>query len=198
MPSKKGRINSGGRECARCGEYKPWDLFSKSRSGTRGHHSWRKACMGAARGQKPRQKSIVTEEGRVCTSCREFKPWTEYRKHSRAKTGHQTQCKACIAAKYKYGRKYARNTSLKYKYGLALDEYRRMLESQGGVCAICGGYESASNGKEIDSFAVDHNHKTGTVRGLLCRRCNTLLGFAQDDVEILEKAIDYLESSGRS
>lgn len=65
-------------------------------------------------------------------------------------------------------------------------EYDKLLEAQGGRCAICGSMRKYR-------LNVDHDHKTGEVRGLLCRLCNgRLLTAARDSVDILEAAIDYL------
>lgn len=75
------------------------------------------------------------------------------------------------------------------KYGLTVAEWEAMLEAQGGVCAICGEPETAKNRTVL---AVDHDHATGRARGLLCHRCNRLLGHAGDDPEILRRAADYL------
>lgn len=63
-----------------------------------------------------------------------------------------------------------------------------MLDDQGGVCAICSKEDAA--GKRL---AVDHCHETGKVRGLLCLKCNTVLGKMNDEVNLLKKAIAYLE-----
>lgn len=71
-------------------------------------------------------------------------------------------------------------------YGLGPGEYAKLLEAQGGACAICGG----SRRERLD---VDHDHKTGYIRGLLCKMCNRrLLTAARDSAEILQSAIDYL------
>ncbi len=78
-------------------------------------------------------------------------------------------------------------------YGLTQDDFNKMLENQKGVCAICVLPETA-----IDKYgnllvlSVDHCHKTGKVRGLLCSRCNHLLGNAKDEVTILLRAVEYL------
>lgn len=72
------------------------------------------------------------------------------------------------------------------KYGLSLIEYKAMFESQTGRCAIC---KSAPTLKRL---SVDHDHKTGAVRGLLCTNCNLGLGNFKDDQEILKAASDYL------
>ena len=74
-------------------------------------------------------------------------------------------------------------------YGITGAQYNQLLTSQGGRCYICG----EKPGKI--RLAVDHNHKTGEVRGLLCKRDNhRLLGAAKEDPEILRRAADYLEN----
>lgn len=87
-------------------------------------------------------------------------------------------------------RLWKRGRTLQQKYGITLGDYNRMLESQGGGCAICG--ESPKKGKKL--LAVDHNHKTGEVRGLLCGRCNAMIGFSGDAPDLLKAAIRYLEN----
>ena len=82
----------------------------------------------------------------------------------------------------------ARHIWLK-KYGLAKGDYEQMLEAQGGLCAICG--QPPGSGRRLD---VDHDHQTGTVRGLLCSACNTGLGLFRDDPSALAGAIRYLNS----
>ena len=72
-------------------------------------------------------------------------------------------------------------------YGLTREEYDQMVEDQGGKCAICGSF-----GNSRKSLAVDHDHRTGKVRGLLCEHCNNGLGCFLDDVRLLIKAIKYL------
>ena len=73
------------------------------------------------------------------------------------------------------------------RYNLMPEEYERLLIEQGGKCKICG--------DEMIEPYVDHDHQTLKVRGLLCIKCNAVLGMARDDVKILLKAVDYLESS---
>jgi hypothetical protein len=74
------------------------------------------------------------------------------------------------------------------QYGMTLGEHEQRLIEQNGVCAICGGNRS----KQV--LCIDHDHQTNNVRGLLCRKCNTMLGMAEDNTEWLRKAADYLES----
>ena len=80
---------------------------------------------------------------------------------------------------------------LKYSYGINLDEYNDIFKKQGGICVICRRPQSAVERK----FAVDHDHVTGKVRGLLCSRCNLGLGKFMDDINLLYSAIDYLKSN---
>ena len=78
----------------------------------------------------------------------------------------------------------------KHKYGLTEEEYKDLFNKQENKCAICE-CEFDENNKGF----VDHSHITNKVRGLLCTRCNTLLGMANDNIEILERAIKYLKNN---
>jgi hypothetical protein len=84
-----------------------------------------------------------------------------------------------------------RENHLKTKYGISLADYEAMLRRQGGVCGIC----KRKPGKR--RLCVDHDHKTGQVRGLLCGRCNSGNGFYQDDPRLTRAATAYLERAHR-
>lgn len=77
------------------------------------------------------------------------------------------------------------------RYGLTPEAYERLLTEQDGRCAICG--TKSPGGRGLDVFKVDHDHATGTVRGLLCHGCNTAIGGFAEDVARMEKAIAYIE-----
>lgn len=81
----------------------------------------------------------------------------------------------------------------KSKYGIDLAEYESLLLRQEGVCAICK-QPPRGQGKNASRLHLDHCHLTGKVRGLLCRRCNPALGAFDDDIEKLQRAINYLRS----
>ena len=85
-----------------------------------------------------------------------------------------------------------RNKYLKRQYNISLDDYDRMWNEQQGYCAICGGVETLLSNGKTKALSVDHNHKTGRVRQLLCYRCNVMLGSALESEDILMKAISYL------
>lgn len=115
-------------------------------------------------------------------------------------TKSQVKCKAHWAAYMREwtaaNRENVRSINLKQNYGITLDEYEVILEAQGGVCAICRQPESQIHYKTgvPKNLAVDHDHASGAVRGLLCGGCNSLLGSANDDLDRLEAAIKYLRS----
>lgn len=86
-----------------------------------------------------------------------------------------------------------RNHDLKKSFGITLDDYRAILEIQGGVCAICRQQETSARGGNVKWLAVDHCHSTGKVRGLLCEACNVSIGRMKEDTDRLRSAIAYLD-----
>ena len=83
---------------------------------------------------------------------------------------------------------------LKERYNITLEQYAELLTLQNNRCAICGNEETAVNvnTNKIQKLAVDHCHKTGKVRGLLCQDCNRGIGKFHDDIWRLKSAIEYL------
>lgn len=88
---------------------------------------------------------------------------------------------------YHYGR------YIEIMYGLTIKEYERMLEEQKGLCAICAKPETRKKQRRL---CVDHCHETGKIRGLLCQRCNSVLGYMKDDPNLLQSAVEYLNTPG--
>lgn len=97
---------------------------------------------------------------------------------------------------YKRNAKKRRQHSndLKKLYGITVEDYEKMLEKQNGGCAICGKSETAKSPVDdsVKRLAVDHNHITGVVRGLLCSTCNNGLGCFKDNISLMKGAIEYL------
>jgi len=91
-------------------------------------------------------------------------------------------------------RKFIRKTDIWVKLGITHDIYSSMMKEQGGVCAICGGKETqfTPKTKRRKRLAVDHDHLSGKVRGLLCDKCNRGLGMFKDSKQNLSNAILYL------
>jgi len=86
-----------------------------------------------------------------------------------------------------------KDRNLKRHYDITLGDYEGILAAQGGVCAICG--RSPEEFKL--TFAVDHNHITGKVRGVVCPDCNRGLGGFHDDPVLVEKALEYLKKNAQ-
>jgi len=91
-----------------------------------------------------------------------------------------------------YNRERRRIRHYEKAYGLTIDTYDRLLVLQEGSCAICKGNPTGT----AVHFTVDHNHKTGLTRGLLCSSCNRGLGLLKDNAEILGEAMKYLRERG--
>jgi hypothetical protein len=92
---------------------------------------------------------------------------------------------------------------IKVKYGISEQDYWALYEAQGGVCAICHKVETTKRNPSVNyknstvrRLCIDHDHKTGIVRGLLCNHCNSILGHALDDATTLASAINYLSKNG--
>lgn len=82
-----------------------------------------------------------------------------------------------------------RGYALRYKYGISVAQYNELLEKQENKCAICGKHED----EEPRALAVDHNHITGEIRGLLCTFCNHRIVGKHRDGDLLRKVADYIE-----
>ena len=145
---------------------------------------------------------------KICTKCDKEKSLDDFARDRKGILGRHSQCKACEkkarldkgegahAARQKVWREnnqehyrtYARLWSYK-KLGIKITEkeYKELLKKQGNSCALCGNPPPAAR-----VLCLDHDHKTGKVRGLLCNDCNIALGKFRDNVETLGKAIVYL------
>ena len=82
-------------------------------------------------------------------------------------------------------------------YGITDAEYDALLESQDGLCAICRQPETTIRNGRVQPLSVDHDHETGAIRGLLCARCNHMLGAAKDKASTLWAAVQYLAAAWR-
>jgi hypothetical protein len=116
---------------------------------------------------------------KFCRNCDKEQTIDNFDKRGGKENGYRSHCKSC---------NHKKNTILqtRKKYGLTLNQYRMLFEMQNHKCAICGQQQE-------QTLSVDHDHRTGKVRELLCIKCNTIIGFADDNVEILQKAIEYLQ-----
>ena len=143
-----------------------------------------------------------------CSKCNEDKEVSEFRERKSLKRGYQSWCRECEneanrkrykprpkREKKQYSSKAALIRMLMFRYNLTYEEFGNKYREQGGKCAICS--ESKPLGS-VKGLNVDHCHTSGKIRGLLCRKCNTGLGQFDDNIEILENAIKYLQNINSS
>lgn len=83
-------------------------------------------------------------------------------------------------------------SNIKRQYNITLEEYEQMIVEQSALCAICRTNAHKNNG----SFNIDHDHKTGKVRGLLCSHCNFAVGLLKDDISVMNRMVEYVRSGG--
>lgn len=141
------------------------------------------------------------EASKTCSRCRQAQPLESFPKDRSRNDGLSYWCRACHKEKW-FARDPAQRRAVKARwrqrnpdymrkwyYGLEDGQYDEMVAAQGGVCAICR--ERCSTGKKL---AVDHDHVSGKVRGLLCSNCNRGIGFLRDDPARVRAAAEYLET----
>ena len=140
---------------------------------------------------KRRSLEEIWKDGKKsCSVCRVLKEYSEFGKQAGCRNGLKPACRACCAKRDKANQKkhaYSYRAMIKKLYGITYKQYKSMLENQDYKCAICG------NKQRNKRLSVDHCHKTGNVRGLLCGHCNSVLGNARDDIVILKRSIRYLK-----
>lgn len=137
-----------------------------------------------------------------CSVCKEVKPLEQFGADSKRADGRKRQCKLCLAAAMREWqrthRDSVRRTRIKKKYGLTPEAYEALLTKQGPHCPICGKalphHLSSPDSDLRDAVAIDHNHTTGAIRGILCAPCNKGLGYFVDDPQRLMAAARYLQS----
>jgi hypothetical protein len=149
---------------------------------------------------------------KTCTKCLLTKNIEEFPLHKNYKGGRSTWCIACHndqgrrwskenpekrnekdKARNKRNPDKKRNSKLKQLYGITLIEFTDMSIKQNDKCLICGKHKLDNKNSKL---FVDHCHKTGKIRGLICDRCNKCLGLMEDDIELLQGAIEYLKKNG--
>lgn len=139
---------------------------------------------------KEKDKSeFVTSEGKPSTRC----VLCRIERNKQAKKYYEKRSTLSLERRV-YFKIRTRNASLKRKYGITYDEFENMFLSQHGLCGICGqglkrSSEKGWGGKR--EACVDHDHKTGKVRGILCRGCNLSLSMIEDEV-FQQKSNQYL------
>ncbi|WP_433528618.1 endonuclease VII domain-containing protein [Micromonospora sp. CA-263727] len=193
---------NGQRRCRDCGEWKALEEFCSSSKRPLGRGSYCKPCfnerskasyakrMRLKQGRGVKQAREVPEGHRFCADCDSVKPLVEFPRNRADSSGYATYCKPCHNTRTRetkqrlYGG--SREYHLRRRYGIGQKEFDELLAEQGGVCGVCG---------DLDPEHVDHDHRTGWVRGILCFNCNGGLGQFRDSPTRLARAITYLRGT---
>jgi hypothetical protein len=166
--------------CKKCGIEKPEDQFSFRGNQLRGE------CLDCERAY--RKSHYQKNAERLKAASRKWREENPERNAARKRIWNQTHQEHSNRVKREWHathREQQKEYLRKRVYGLSSEQYRGLLESQNGKCAICL--------KESRKLCVDHDHITGRVRGLLCSLCNAYLGRISDSVESLQRAILHIQ-----
>ncbi len=150
-----------------------------------------------------------------CSRCKVKKPLDTFNSDKSKSDGRFRWCRACSSENIKRAAEYrARNRKAicakslaRYRankssiadsvaarrVGISAIEYRRLVADSGGICAICDRRPSAGRSRRLH---LDHCHATGVVRGMLCHLCNVGLGHFGENIEVMERAVEYLRAHG--
>jgi hypothetical protein len=178
------------KRCTGCKREWPLTAFARDKNRTDGLQVRCRECVAEysaahyrrrreAMGKTVREKVEVPPGHKVCRTCGEVKPHSEWHRNATASDGLSTRCKACRAIQ-------GRQDHLKRQYGITEVDRDELIASQGGVCCICLSAPAAH---------VDHCHETGRVRGVLCFSCNAALGQFKDRPDAIRRAATYVEGN---
>jgi len=200
----------GSKECRKCGAIRPIKVFSKDRKSRDGRSNRCNPC--ATRVAQQRYQRLRLQAGEeyvpnlskfdwlkilargtfICRTCTLEKPLAAFPKRT-DQVYPRRVCRDCSNSAHGRWTERRRSYVLAYtkrkrceQYGLTLEEYDSLIESQGGNCAICG----RTLGEKWQT--IDHDHSTGKVRGIVHRGCNLVIGNASEDIRVLVGAICYL------
>jgi len=200
------RVPRTEKRCSHCGMVKPLSDFYRRRRNSEnpGASSECKRCNYEIQhaivlaNQKRKRELILARREKKCCICKIVKPLDQFPVCRTRLDGKNSTCKSCLLSYQRQRRKTIRGKLMRKEIYLKRDhdittaQYSDLLRKQNYVCAICG-----RNGhiKGKPSLAVDHDHRTGKIRGLLCFNCNTGLGKFDDDPKYLLRASQYLANS---
>lgn len=191
LPVVNDRPAEAERRCKTCGVIKPMADFPADPRYSGGHTPTCRACRTVQRDQlhrRPRQHVGMT---RPCSKCHNRRDLSEFTKDRRSPDGYSPRCSSCRRedrAAANADPQAARARFLRWKYGITVEQYDEMFAQQGGMCAVCGGAETIKGRRWLD---VDHCHRTGRVRALLCSTCNRVFGMLAEDPNRIAQLLRY-------
>ncbi len=181
------------KKCKKCELEKELSEFTKDKHGKQGVRPQCKECQF---GYKPHKPAEIEKE---CIECKLVKPLESFSMNGKDLKYRKSKCKVCVN-KYRANKRKQdpereflrkRKIDLRQKYKMTLEDFDVMFKTQNGKCKVCPR-------KVTSMLHIDHCHSSGTVRGLLCQKCNHALGMVDDSIEILEKLINYLKETNTS
>ncbi|WTS96435.1 endonuclease VII domain-containing protein [Streptomyces sp. NBC_00096] len=183
-------MSNGTKWCRGCARDIPLSGFASDRNRRDGLQPRCRECVAAygaehyrrrraAQGKAVREHVEVQVGSKLCRQRGEVKPHGEWHENTSASDGLSTRCKACRAVQGRAGH-------LKRNYGITEAERDAMIAAQGGVCVLC---------QESPAEHVDHDHRTGKVRGVLRFGCNAGIGQLKDRPDVLRRAAAYVEGN---
>ncbi|MFF0426194.1 endonuclease VII domain-containing protein [Streptomyces sp. NPDC004520] len=174
------------KRCSRCRRVQHHDAFASNRAMRDGLRAYCRECQAAhykarqeAAGRTVRVKAPVPSGHKRCPQRGEVKPHSDWEPNRSSSDGWSSYCRECRAQRN-------RASYFKRKYGITEAERDQMIAAQGGVCVIC---------REGPAEHVDHDHRTGKVRGVLCFSCNAALGQFKDRPDAIRRAAAYVEGN---
>jgi hypothetical protein len=195
------------KRCIKCGVVKPFGEFRNDKTVQDGHSNECRSCE-AVRKKREKERRASTygvtdlNQTKECKACNRVLPITAFRRTKNTISGWSGICRECLNQDQrarnseivydKYGVRFTRSGFAQREliFGIDLDWVDSTLEKQDGRCAICKAPFSSMPKKLVH---IDHDHVTGKLRGFLCAQCNTVIGHAHDDLDVLKGAIRYLE-----
>ena len=182
-------ITAATKRCSLCKEEKTSEHFHRHNGRPRGLTPRCKECR--SRSRVPLRYIAVTEQ--TCGECGQLKAASEFWTNASRLTRLNRRCKECSRI-YTRGisKKTTRNGRLRRRFGITNADYDQLLLGQDGRCAIC----RTPSSRPHKHFSVDHCHVTGKVRGLLCHKCNSGIGYFSDKPSVILIAVAYLIKHG--
>ena len=181
------------KTCSKCHKSKRLSYFCVRRRSTDGRDGWCRTCKAAAtqkwRASNPKKQAISKRRWRQAHRPLVLEEKARYRRRHPERARQQVR-----NAHQKYGTAYRRRRYfilIEERHGLTKTQIQARSRKQKHRCAIC--HKKQKCGKRRRLY-VDHDHKTGKFRGLTCFGCNSMLGFARDNIQTLQAAIRYLRS----
>lgn len=179
--------------CNTCSEDLPLESFHKNNARKDGHQNICKNCCLEYNRKRLNQtpRRVVKDGFKYCLKCKQELPLNKFSTRVSRYDFVNDSCEGCMKEyRTKIGVEGGRARYIRSTYGLSWEDYTNLFIKQQGKCGICNKDIFLAAGDVNQTAHVDHNHTNGKVRGLLCGNCNKGIGYLNDDVKVMQCAID--------